>query len=376
LPEPRPTPQPDYVRQPSRQVLHPPAAWGWTAAAFFVGLLGAFLVIAVVWLFGRTLALLALGVAIAAALSPLVARMEQRIPRIFAIILIYLLILIVFLGIIWVVFPAFLDQGSDLVALVPDIAALVQDWYEAWGSDLPLVETFFNQISQFATTLLAVPLGLASALIQIFLVLFISLYTLAEAPKMRRFIFSLFPPGRREKVINILDEMAGAMGGFVRGTVIVAILVGFLTFIGLSLIGVRFSLVLGLIAGVLELLPYLGPILASIPMLLVALLESPTQALIVLIFFVILQQIESNILVPNIMHSQTEISPLLAMLAIVAGGSLGGLLGALVAIPLAAAFQVFTHLVIGPLIRRQTGADQYDMIEDQGEESSGEIGSD
>jgi predicted PurR-regulated permease PerM len=372
------------IRQPSRQILHPPPAWGWTAAAFFVGLLGALLAMAVIWLFGRTLALLALGLAIAAALSPFVNRMERRIPRLMAIILIYMLIFLVFIAIIWIIFPAIVEQGAELVALVPEIANLVQDWYEAWGSDLPLVETFFNQIVQFATTLMAVPLGLASAIVQIFLVFFVSLYTLAEAPKMRRFVFSLFPPGRRERVMYVIDEMAGAMGGFVRGTVIIAILVGLLTFIGLTLIGVRFSLVLGLIAGVLELLPYLGPILASVPMLLVALLDSPTQALVVLVFFVILQQVESNIFVPNIMHSQTEISPLLAMLAIVAGGSLGGLLGALVAIPLAAAFQVFVVLVIAPFIRRQTGAEQHvqpvkkrevEVSEDKSDESKPREGS-
>jgi predicted PurR-regulated permease PerM len=97
-------------------------------------------------------------------------------------------------------------------------------------------------------------------------------------------------------------------------------------------------------------------------MLLVALLESPTQALIVLVFFIVLQQLESNVFVPNIMHSQTEISPLLAMLAIVAGGTLGGLLGALVAIPLAAALQVFVSLVVAPLIRRQSGANPTEEI--------------
>lgn len=356
------------IRQPARQVMHPPPAWGWTAAAFFVGLLGALLTILVIWLFARPLALLTLGVAIAAALAPLVNKMEQRIPRVLAIIIVYLLILLAFVAIIWIIFPAFLDQGSELVSMLPEIIQEVQDLYESWGSDLPLIETFFTQISQFATTIIMVPLGLATAVVQIFLVLFVSLYTLVEAPKLRRFTASLFPAGRRERVLYVLDEMAGAMGGFIRGTVIIAIVVGLFTFIGLTLIGVRFSLVLGLIAGVLELLPYLGPVLASIPMLLVALLESPTQALIVLVFFVILQQVESNILVPNIMHSQTEISPLLAMLAIVAGGSLGGLLGALVAIPVASALQVFTKLVLAPLIRKQTGADRQDPPVESGAE--------
>jgi predicted PurR-regulated permease PerM len=353
------TARPDF-----RRGKRPPPGWGWTAGAFFMGLLGALTVLLILWLFGRTLALFVLGLAIAAALAPVVTRLEHRMRRIFAILLVYLIIFLLFVLMSLLIIPAIIEQGAEFVALIPDIIDLLQEVYDAWGAEFPLVETFFNQVLQFTATLAAVPLGLASAIVQILLVFFISIYALVEAPKMRSFIESLFPPGRREKVVFVLEEMANAMGGFIRGTVMVAILVGLITFIGLSIIGVRFSLVLGLIAGIFELLPYLGPVLASIPMLLVALLESPTQALIVLIFFVILQQLESNVFVPNIMHSQTEISPLLAMFAIVAGGTLGGLLGALVAIPLAAAVQVFVVLVIAPLVRRQTGAGPEDEIPD------------
>jgi predicted PurR-regulated permease PerM len=359
-----------------RRIIQPPPSWGWTAAAVFVGLVGAVLFLAVLWLFGRPLALLALAIAIASALAPVVSRLERRMPRILAIILVYLLIFLFFGLLIWVVFPALVEQGEELVLIAPQIIDVIQNMYQRWGGDIPIFETLFNQLGQFTSTLLAVPLGLASAALEIFLIFFISLYTLVEAPKLRRFVLTLFPPGRRERVDNVLEEMAGAMGGFVRGTVIVAILVGLLTFLGLSIIGVRFSLVLGIIAGVLELLPYIGPIIASIPMLLVALLESPTQALIVLVFFIILQQLESNVFVPNIMHTQTEISPLLAMLAIVAGGSLGGLLGALVAIPVAAALQVFVGMVVAPLIRRQTGASEVQQEgSDEEEQAENEPGS-
>jgi predicted PurR-regulated permease PerM len=335
-----------------------PSGWGWTAVAVFVGLVLATLLVAVLALFGRTLALFVLGLAIAAALSPIVSRLERRIPRTVAIVFLYLLILLAFALIVWTIFPAFVEQGEELVHMVPEIADFIQGFYEQWGGDVPIFETLFAQMGQVLSTLVAVPLGLASAFVQIFLVLFISLYSLIELPKLRRFIGSLFPPGRRERVDGVMMEMANAMGGYVRGSVIVAILVGIITYLGLTIIGVRFSLVLGLIAGVFELLPYIGPIIAVVPMLLVALLESPTQALIVLVFFVVLQQLESNVFVPNIMHTQTEISPLLAVLAIVAGGTIGGLLGALVAIPLAAALQVFVARAIAPLVRSQTGADK------------------
>jgi predicted PurR-regulated permease PerM len=129
-----------------------------------------------------------------------------------------------------------------------------------------------------------------------------------------------------------------------------------LYFIGLTIFGIPFALALALFAGLMEFIPVIGPTLAAIPMVALALAESPTRALIVLAFVLAMQQFESNVIMPNVVRSQTEVSPLLALLSLFAGVSLGGLLGALVAIPLAAAARVFFVQVIAPGIRRWTGA--------------------
>jgi predicted PurR-regulated permease PerM len=335
--------------------------WGGIAVAVTVAIVTAVLILAALWLFARTLALLALGIAIAAALAPLVARLEERIPRTLAVLLVYLAILVIFVLIASIILPPVFVQVQDIAERAPELISEVERLYERYApvGEIPVVDQLVDQLGQVLGRLVAVPLGLASGLIDLVLILFVSLYTLIEAPRMRRFALSLFPEGRRPRVDHILNSMAQAMGGFIRGAVITAIIIGVVTSIGLSLIGIPYPLVLGLVAGVLELLPYVGPIIASVPMLIVALLQSPTQALIVLVFFVILQQLESNVLVPNIMKTQTEISPLLSIIAIVAGASLGGILGALVAIPIAASLRVFVREVVAPAVRKQTGASQY-----------------
>jgi putative heme transporter len=343
-------PRPDY------DVDHPPPTWGWTTGAIFVGLVAAVIFLAALWLFGRVISLFILGISIAAALAPLVRRAEKRLPRSLAVVLVFLFVILVFGGIITVTFPAIIQQAEEVAEIIPDFISQAEEWYEEWGADLPLVEIFFDQIVQLTTALISVPLGLLSAVVEVVLVLFSALYLLLESPRLKRFTLSLFPPERQRKVDEVSEEMFQAMGGFIRGAVITAILVGIFTFFGLIIIGVRFPLVLALIAAVFELLPYIGPFLAAIPMLVVALMESPTQALMVLIFFVVLQQLESYVFVPNIMKTQTEISPLMALLAIVAGASLGGLLGALVAIPVASALMVFVKRVLAPEIRKKTGA--------------------
>jgi predicted PurR-regulated permease PerM len=356
---------------PEYTLYHTPPTWGWTAGAVFVALVFAVITLATLWLFGRIISLFILGIAIAAALAPLVRRAEKHIPRSLAVVLVFFFILVIFGGIISITLPAMIQQGEEIAQLLPQFIDLVEDWYERWGADLPLVEIFFEQIVQLATALVGVPLGLLSAVVEIVLVLFSALYLLLESPRLRRFTLSLFPPERQQKVDDVTEEMFQAMGGFVRGAVITAILVGIFTYFGLLIIGVRFPLVLALIAAVFELLPYIGPFLAAIPMLVVALMDSPTQALLVLVFFVILQQLESYVLVPNIMKSQTEISPLMALLAIVAGGSLGGLLGALVAIPLTSSLLVLVKRVVAPEIRKRTGAVR-EYIKPEEEEADGE----
>jgi predicted PurR-regulated permease PerM len=351
---------------------NPAPSWGWLAAAVAVAIIIAVLVLTALWLFGRPLSLLILGIAIASALSPVANLLSRRMPRTLALLLIYFLILAVFGVIGWIIIPPLASQVEGLIETGPNLLARLEEWYLRVFGDIPILETLIDQVGQFGGALLAVPLGFASALFEIFLVLFISFYALLEGPKIRRFALSLFPSYRQEKVDQVMCGMVDAMGGFVRGAVITAVIIGLITYFGLLFIGVPFPLALGILAGVLELLPYIGPILAFIPITLIAFLQSPTQGLIVLVFFIILQQLESNILTPNIMRTQTEISPLMVLLAILAGGSLGGLLGALVAIPVAAALRVFVRMVVAPAIRKNTGASKENADEVQSEEGEKE----
>jgi predicted PurR-regulated permease PerM len=131
-----------------------------------------------------------------------------------------------------------------------------------------------------------------------------------------------------------------------------------MTYVGLVIIGVPFPLVLGVLAGLGELVPIAGPIFASIPAIGLALLDSPLKAGIVMVFYIAIQQLEGHILVPSIVGRQANIPPILAIFAILAGAALGGILGALIAIPIAGALRVLILRVVAPEIRRWTGADR------------------
>jgi predicted PurR-regulated permease PerM len=299
-------------------------------------------------------------VTLAAALEPVVGWLEGRMPRLLAIILTYLVLLLLLGALIWAVIPSLVAQVQDLGSAFPNLIERARSFIERWSGSLPgdsFRNTILSQLSSLGPTLLRLPLTATSAISGLLMVLFISFYLLRESSRMQDFLLSLFPDDRRGSIHEVMTAMGQAMGGYFRGVIINGVIVGIITFIGLLIIGIDCALVYGALAGILELIPIAGPIVATIIIVGLTLLESPGQALAALIFMVILQQVENNILVPLIMRSQTEVSSLLTILAIFAGGAIGGLLGALIAIPVAAALRVLVRQVLAPAIRRQTGVD-------------------
>jgi predicted PurR-regulated permease PerM len=306
----------------------------------------------------RPLILLVAGISIAQAFAPLVRYGERWLPRTAAVLLIYLLLLLVLGGVVWVIFPRLVAQAQGFVdagpAFIERLQGIADDWDLTQNDQL--IDIGIGQLERVGAALAGLPLTIASGALDVFLILAISLYWLLATPALLRFALSLAPERHHAETQAVLSEMGQTMGGYVRGQGIVAIIMGVLTYAGLEIIGVQYALFLALVAAFLEILPIIGPIIATVPIVLVALLDSPRQAVIVFIFWVVLQQVEAYVLTPNIMHSQADVPPLLVLLAIFTGGAALGLLGAIVAIPLSGALRVFVLRVVAPAIRDWTGA--------------------
>jgi predicted PurR-regulated permease PerM len=358
------------AEQVQRRFSLPPALnWWWWVWAVASALIVAVVVIATLWQFERPIYLLILGTAIAAALSTVVNWVARLIPRMLAIVLVYVLLigLLVLLG--WIIIPPLASQAQQAVTQIPQFLNQSQQWFNRFDSLTggSLSGSVISQLSNFGSTIVSLPVAIFSSLADIVVVFFISLYGLIAAPSLRDFIRSLFPGERGGIVISKLGKMVDSMGGYVRGTVLDGVIMGLISYFGLLIIGVPFPLVLGLFAGIMELVPFLGPLISGAAMIGIALTQSITTALIVLAFTLILHQFEGNILMPNIMRSQTDVSPLLVVIALVAGNTLGGLLGALSAIPLAAALKVFVTDVVAPAVRRRSQAHRIREAREEGE---------
>jgi len=341
------------------QGLLPRGSWGWVVTAGGSALALGVALLAALWFFQEPLAILFIALTVAAALEPLVGWLERWLSRTLAVVVAYLALALVLSLLGALVFPPLVDQAGTMADRLPELADRAQRWLRQRLpiSDAQILDQIVSQLAGISASLVSLPLQISSSIFDIFLVAFISLYTLIAAPHTHETILSVVPKARDEAVNRILGRIVHTMGGYVRAVSITGAIIGTLSYVGLLLIGVNFPLALAIVAGVSEFIPFIGPFVSGALMVVVALLQSPTKALITLVFVVGLQQLEGNLIAPNVMHPQTCISPLTAVFALFAGASVGGVLGALIAVPLAAATRVLVVDVLLPAVRRRTGAE-------------------
>ncbi len=344
----------DSEHPPSRPRL--PFSWWWPVSVLAVGLILGIGGLELVRLLARPLGLLVLGVSIASALAPVVERLSAKIPRTAAVILVYAVLVLLIVGIFSAAVPLLAGQIRSLFARMRVWLPQISDWLAGFGFDPQgLRATFLSEAGQFGIMFFRLPVSVGRTIVEIVLVLFLSLYWMFLAPGIKQFFLSFFPADQKGFVTRLVADMGTEMGGYLRGSAINGLAIGAVEYVGLLLIGVPYALTLASLTAFLELFPTIGPVISGVFVTLVALSVSPRAALITLALAIALQQTEGHILVPLIMRSQTNVSPLLAVFSIVCGAAIGGLLGAVIAIPIAAILSLLIRRVIAPAIRRANG---------------------
>jgi len=321
---------------------------------FLLTLLAAVAVLWVVWQIVspilRTLVLFALAAVLAFALSSPVNILASRIGnRVLAIVAVYLLVGVVVVGGLTLLAGPFVRQASDLVAALPQYANDLQARAPAVQSALGQygIQTNIDQakasaalaLEQSGTVVLQNLVGtlaqVGGMLLDVVLALVISLYLLVDGPRIGARSLAAIPTGLRAKAVFLQDNVTRVLGGYLRGQLTLAAVIGLATGVGMAVLGLPYAVVLGVLAGLFELVPMFGPILSAVPAVLVALfLPFPTVVWVVL-FFLVIQQVENNVLAPRISGHAVGLHPLGAMFALLAGFQLAGVLGGLFAVPIA-----------------------------------------
>ncbi|MGI6343808.1 MAG: AI-2E family transporter [Bacillota bacterium] len=295
------------------------------------------------------------AVLLALLIAPLVELLERRgVPRSLAILLIYLVVIlaIVVLGIF--VIPAIVSEVEGLVARLPQLFADAQellnslqerfDWLEFETTLTQVLLDTLQDIQQWLVAVLSgiIPLisSIFSHVITILLVPLLAFYFLKDREIIHRGLENLVPVKSRGRITALFTRIGDTLGTWIRGQMLVGLIVGFIVFVGLEIVGMDFALILGVITTLVDIIPYFGPFIAGAPAVLLALAHSPTMAFKVLLVELIAQQVESQLITPQIMSKQLDLHPLVVIFALLLGGQIGGLLGLLFAVPIAAILKV------------------------------------
>lgn len=299
----------------------------------------------------------------ATGLAPLVRMIERkrillagkrRIPRAAAILAIYATVLALLGALGAAVVPPLVAQAQQLWADLPARLDSVTQKLIEWGITPP--GTSFTEILKQApvagsadavTTLLVAIWSIVGGLFGVVTILLLTFYFLVDSENLFNLLVRLFPKAQRQQVANVGELVAVKVSAWLGGQILLGFIIGITSAIGLAIIGVPYFFVLAVVAGVGEMIPMVGPLLAAIPTIAVAFSVSPTLGVATAIFCWVLQLIENNLLVPKVMSQQVGLSAITVIVALIIGSSLLGLPGALLAVPTAAILQVlFEELVL------------------------------
>lgn len=273
------------------------------------------------------------------ALNPTVDRLERfRISRWIAILLVYTFILGL-LGIVLVmVVPALVEQTGLFISR----SALLVKSLDFLGIavDPNILAQQISQLGSLPANLLRFTVSLFSNLVGLFGLMVISFYLLLERKNLKKYLLVLFGEGEEKKAEEFVDKVEKKLGGWVRGEAILMTVIGLMTYVGLRLLGIDFALPLAILAGILEIVPNIGPTISAIPAVMMGLTISPLTALAVAALYFLVQQTENSLIVPKVMEKVVGINPLVTILSLAIGFKISGIMGAILAIPTCLVLQV------------------------------------
>lgn len=301
------------------------------------------LVLVFLWMVRDIIAILLVSVIFASAMEPMVDYFkEHKVPRAVSVLTVYFLVLGIAGLIIYLIIPPFINEFKALKDTLPAYSQQFANRFSGGiFGDVSLGTVLQGAFEQAGSKgFVSQTVGAFSGLLTIFPVLVISFYLVAEEEGMKKFIRTLLPAHHHSFTLGLIEKIQKKMGHWILGQAILSFSIFAATFIGLTLMGVKYALFLALLAGLLELVPYIGPFLSAVPAVFFAFFQSPTLAFWVFILYVVIQKLENYVLVPKVMEKTVGTSPLVVLLSLLVGFKLAGILGLLVAVPVVSALNV------------------------------------
>lgn len=307
----------------------------------------------------------AIALIISYVLNPVVRMLGGRkVPRTAAVLLIYAVFLTSLSVVLMNVIPMFIEQLEELGEHLPELTMHTQQMMDSWNTGfLPgsirmgMNNWFFQFENRLANGISAFLDNIGTTIgvvFNAFIIPFLIFYILKDFEVIERLIIQYLPRSRRKSIINLLKEIDEALGNYIRGQLLVCVIIGVLAYIGYIIIGMPFALLMAGVVAICNIIPYLGPFLGAAPAMVVATTISWKMVLLVLLVNMVCQMIESNVISPQVVGRTLHLHPLLIIFALLVGGEIAGIPGLILAVPFFAVIKVIIQHFYTYYVRRRT----------------------
>lgn len=306
--------------------------------ALFLVLLYALRNIVIVFMFALVLA---------SAISPFVNWLEsKRIPRLLGTLFLYLMVFGLLALVVTLVIPYVSNDLAQLATVLPNIIErltlsldIVQQgapkYFDFIGEVQNLLDVFTSYLQQLSQSAIGFIIGIFGGIFSFMAILVISFYLAVMKNGVQSFLSSIVPDEYEKYAVSLWQRAEDKVGKWLQGQLLLSLIVGLMVYVGLSIMDVKFALVFGLLAMVLEIVPVAGPVLAAVPAVIMAFIQGSTLGIWVIVFYTAVQQFENQILVPIVLGRTIGLNPVVVILALLIGGSLAGISGAILSVPAA-----------------------------------------
>ncbi|ODA89383.1 hypothetical protein ATY41_05560 [Leifsonia xyli subsp. xyli] len=298
---------------------------------------------------------------LALGIEPLIVFLERRkVPRWLALITTLVIVIGAFVGLIWAIVPVAVGQATQLVQNTVSWVSNgdAEKWFLTLQHQFPTIVNQQNidavtqwlqqNLPDITSKVLQTGIGIVQGAFGVVIVIILTIYFTASLPSIKRAGYQLVPASRRSRFADIGDQITDSVGKYVMGQVVLALVNGVLSTIFLSVIGAKFPILLASIAFFFSLIPLVGTITGSVIIVFVCLFSGPPTAIAAAVYYIVYMQVEAYVLSPRIMNRAVSVPGAVVVVAALAGGTLLGILGALVAIPFAAAILLIIKQVLVP----------------------------
>lgn len=271
---------------------------------------------------------------LAASFQPIVKTWSQKIGKTLAVLLLLAIFLLIITGFFYMIVPLLVDQIKQIVADFPAYA----DKFIAFRDHTPSIQkwldSFSATLSNSVGNVINLTLSVIGGVVTFFTIIILTVYFLLDDRSFSDLGQNVLTSEKADDSLVVLKKVSVKLGNWLRGQLLLGLIIGIISYIGLILMEVPYALTLAVVSGVLEIVPIVGPFISGIIAAIIAYSVSPILAAIVVVFYIVIQQLENNLLVPQIMQKAIGLSPAIIIVGILVMGKLMGIIGALLAVPI------------------------------------------